>query len=74
MAKEGQRIVPMCIEHNDSKLTSQLEALQKEITLLRENMYKLAREKKNFSHPDVVEISQQLDAKLNLHQRVFRSH
>ncbi|NME97052.1 aspartyl-phosphate phosphatase Spo0E family protein [Aneurinibacillus aneurinilyticus] len=55
-------------------LTSQLESLQQEITQLREIMYKLAKEKKSLSHPDVVEISQQLDAKLNLHHQFFHSH
>ncbi|MCI1692217.1 aspartyl-phosphate phosphatase Spo0E family protein [Aneurinibacillus aneurinilyticus] len=66
----------MCIymEHNDMSLTSQLESLQQEITQLREIMYKLAKEKKSLSHPDVVEISQQLDAKLNLHHQFFHSH
>lgn len=67
-------MICICMEHSDMSLMSQLESLQREITQLRENMYKLAKEKKSLSHPDVVKISQQLDAKLNLHHRFFRSH
>ncbi|MBN6186000.1 aspartyl-phosphate phosphatase Spo0E family protein [Aneurinibacillus sp. BA2021] len=53
---------------------SQLDILRQEIAQLRENMYKIAKEKNSFTHPKVIEISQQLDAKLNLHDRFFRSH
>ncbi|AMA72527.1 MULTISPECIES: aspartyl-phosphate phosphatase Spo0E family protein [Aneurinibacillus] len=54
----------------------QLENLQQEITQLRESMYKIAKEKNSLCHPEVVEISQLLDQKLNLHARVSnrRSH
>lgn len=67
-------MMSMCIEYSDPGYMSQLDILRQEIAQLRENMYKIAKEKNSFTHPKVVEISQQLDAKLNLHDRFFRSH
>ncbi|MFT9848031.1 Spo0E family sporulation regulatory protein-aspartic acid phosphatase [Aneurinibacillus sp. REN35] len=67
-------MMSMCIEYRGSEYSNQLDILQQEIAQLRENMYRLAKEKNSFTHPKVVEISQQLDAKLNLHDRFFRSH
>jgi Na+/phosphate symporter len=74
MAKEEQEMISMYMEHNNPSLINQLEVLQREILQLRESMYKVAKEKNSLSHPEVVEISQLLDAKLNLHHRASRSH
>jgi hypothetical protein len=45
------------------------ESLHDEIAALREQMHRVAEQKKNLSDPAVVKISQLLDQKLNLYDR-----